>query len=603
MSCHRTPASMHCQDVLQGTERQLSTREPEFQQEYTMFSMLRIDTATETVTKETSDSLEYLLGGRSLSSHLVSEEVNPKCDPFGQENKLFFCNGALSGTNVSSSNRLSIGGKSPLTGGIKESNAGGIVATRLAQQGLRCIALEGTPPPNSGWRIVVIGRTGTEFLDGSFLVGKGVYEKSDLLSEKFGSKAGCITIGPAGENLLYASGIACSDPHGVCSRYAGRGGLGAVMGSKKIIALVILDDGDRKPDYVDQEKFNAAAKQIIKLLKENPISSKFTKYGTSAMVDICQALKVLPTQNFRHGVMEGAERINAQALYDTIKERDGEGKTQHACMLPCAIMCSNVYPDKEGHLLCSPIEYETMALMGSNLCLKDLDTIAEMNRIANDVGVDTLDCGAAIGVAMEAGLAEFGDDKAAVAMMEEIRHLTPLGKIIASGCKIAAQVLGVKHAPHVLGQAIPAYEPRGSKGMAMTYLSSPMGADHTFGFTLRDEEDTLTKKGKVDLSKKFQVIGSRMDAMGTCNFVRYSVRNDMTPLLDLIAARYGVVVSGEQFDDMVKKTLRIEHQFNTDAGITIADHRFAETFYVEKQPETGEVIDFTDEETLQAMQW
>ena len=139
--------------------------------------------------------------------------------------------------------------------------------------------------------------------------------------------------------------------------------------------------------------------------------------------------------------------------------------------------------------------------------------------------------------------------------------------------------------------------------MAMTYLSSPMGADHTFGFTLRDEEDTLTKEGKVELSKEFQVIGSRMDAMGMCNFVRYSVRNDMTPLLDLIAARYGVDISEEQFDNMVKKTLRIEHQFNTDAGITIADHRFCETFYVEKQPETGEVIDFTDEETLQAMQW
>ncbi|MDX9894998.1 MAG: aldehyde ferredoxin oxidoreductase C-terminal domain-containing protein, partial [Desulfofustis sp.] len=555
-----------------------------------MFSILRIDTATEKITKEQGDSLEYLLGGRTLSSLLVSEEVDPKCDPFGRDNKLFFCNGALSGTNVSSANRLSIGGKSPLTGGIKESNAGGIVGTRMAQQGLRCIALEGVPAPDAGWKIVVIGRKGTEFVDGSFLAGKGVYEKSELLSEKFGKKAGCITIGPAGENLLYASGIACSDPHGVCSRYAGRGGLGAVMASKKVIALVILDDGPVTPEHIDVEKFKTEAKRIVSLLKENPISSKFTKYGTSAMVDICQALKVLPTRNFRHGVMDGAEQINAQALYDTIKQRGGEGKTQHACMLPCAIMCSNVYPDKDGNVLCSPIEYETMALMGSNLCLKDLDAIAEMNRIANDAGVDTLDCGAAIGVAMEAGLADFGDPKAAIQLMEEIRNLTPLGKILGSGCKIAAQVLGVKHAPHVLGQAIPAYEPRGTKGMAMTYLSSPMGADHTFGFTLRDEEDTLTKQGKVALSKKFQVIGSRMDAMGMCNFVRYSVRNDMAPLFDLIQTRFGVEISATQFDDLVKMTLRIEHQFNTDAGITVADHRFAETFYVEKQPETGEVI-------------
>ncbi|MFW2364846.1 MAG: aldehyde ferredoxin oxidoreductase C-terminal domain-containing protein, partial [Desulforhopalus sp.] len=546
-----------------------------------MFSILRINTATGEATKEAFDSKEFLLGGRTLSSRLVSSEVVADCDPFGQHNKLFFCNGVLAGTTVSSANRLSIGGKSPLTGGIKESNAGGIVGLRMAQQGLRAIVLEDSPAAGSGWKVAIVGKDRVELADGAFLAGKGVYEKSDLLVQEYGDKAGCLTIGPTGENLLLASGIACSDPHGVCSRYAGRGGLGAVMGSKKIIALVILNDGEVKAEYVNQTKFKEGAKKIVRLLKENPVSSKFTKYGTAAMVDICQALKVLPTRNFRHGVMEGAEKINAQYLYDTIKERGGEGMTQHACQHPCAIQCSNVYPDKDGKLLCSPVEYETMALMGSNLCLKNLDTIATMNRIANDAGVDTLDVGAAIGVAMEAGLSAFGDDEAAVKMMEEIRKLTPLGRILASGCNVAAKVLGVRHAPHVLGQGVPAYEPRGSKGMAMTYLSSPMGADHTFGFTLRDEEVPTSKEGKVELSKKFQVLGSRMDGMGMCNFVRYSVRDDMTPLLDLIEARYGAIFSEKEFDDTVRETLKIEHQFNADAGITAKDHRFAETFYEE----------------------
>jgi len=450
---------------------------------------------------------------------------------------------------------------------------------------------------------VVIGKDKTEIIDGNFLAGKGVYEKSELLSDKFGKKAGCITIGPAGENLLLASGIACSDPHGVCSRYAGRGGLGAVMGSKKVIAMVILDDGEVKPEFKEEEEFKVASKRILELLKENPVSSKFTKYGTAAMVDICQAFKVLPTRNFTQGTMEDAEKINAQTMYDTIKERGGAGRTQHACMLPCAIQCSNVYPDEKGEILCSPIEYETMALMGSNLCLKNLDTIAMMNRIANDAGVDTLDVGAAIGVAMEAGIAEFGDDKAVIDLMNEVLNITPLGRILASGCKVAGQVFGVKHTTHVLGQALPAYEPRGTKGMAMTYLSSPMGADHTFGFTLRDEEDPITKEGKVGLSKKFQVIGSRMDAMGTCNFVRYSVRNDMSPLLDLIKALYGVTITAEEFDDFVKDTLRREHQFNSDAGITAADHRFTETFYSTSQADTGEKMDITDEEVKEAMNW
>ncbi|GAB6191454.1 aldehyde ferredoxin oxidoreductase C-terminal domain-containing protein [Desulfocastanea catecholica] len=568
-----------------------------------MFSMLRINTATGTTKMETCDSKEFLLGGRTLSSHLVSSEVPATCDALGRKNTLFFCSGVLSGTTVSSSDRLSIGAKSPLTGGIKESNAGGIVGTRMAQQGLRCIALEDAPPGDAGWKIVVIGAEKTEFVDGNFLAGKGVYEKSDLLTQRFGAKAGCVTIGPTAEKLLFATGIACSDPHGVCSRYAGRGGLGAVMASKKVIALVILNDGKVKPTFVDEDAFKDGTKKIVQLLRENPVSSLFTKYGTAAMVDICQSLKVLPTRNFRHGVMEGAEKINAQTMYDTIKERDGEGRTQHACMHPCAIQCSNVYPDKDGKLLCSPVEYETMALMGSNLCLKDLDAIATMNRIANDAGVDTLDVGAAIGVAMEAGIAEFGDTTAAIALMEEVRALTPLGRILASGCKIAARVLGVRHAPHVLGQAIPAYEPRGTKGMAMTYLSSPMGADHTFGFTLRDEDVPTSKEGKVALSKKFQVIGSRMDAMGMCNFVRYSVRDNMQPLLDLIQFRYGVDITEGEFDDIVKKTLRIEHQFNTDAGITAQDYRFTETFYEEAQPETGEVMDITDEESALARKW
>jgi aldehyde:ferredoxin oxidoreductase len=568
-----------------------------------MFSILRINTATFKTTTEAFDSKEFLLGGRTLSSRLVSREIPATCDALGKKNKLFFCSGVLSGTTVSSSDRLSIGGKSPLTGGIKESNAGGIVGVRMAQHGLRCIALEDAPQQDAGWKIIVVGKGRTEFVDGEFLAGKGVYEKSELLNNRFGAKAGCVTIGPTAEKLLYATGIACSDPHGVCSRYAGRGGLGAVMASKKIIALVILNDGEVKPEFKDQEAFKVGAKKIVQLLKENPVSSQFTKYGTAAMVDICQALKVLPTKNFRHGVMDGAEKINAQTMYDTIKERGGEGLTQHACMHPCAIQCSNVYSDKDGKLLCSPVEYETMALMGSNLCLQDLDAIATMNRIANDAGVDTLDVGAAIGVAMEAGLAEFGDTKAAIGLMEEVRALTPLGRILASGCKIAAQVLGVRHAPHVLGQAIPAYEPRGTKGMAMTYLSSPMGADHTFGFTLRDEEVPTSKEGKVALSKKFQVIGSRMDAMGMCNFVRYSVQNDMQPLLDLVRFRYGVEISEEEFDDIVKETLRIEHLFNSDAGITAMNYRFCESFYEEAQPETGEKMDITDEESAQARKW
>jgi len=230
-----------------------------------MFSILRINTVTGETRKETDSSKEVLLGGRTLSTRMVSKEVPAQCDPLGRQNKLFFCSGALAGTTASSCHRLSIGSKSPLTGGIKESNAGGVLALRMAQQDLRCIVLEDAPTQDTDWKIIVIGKDKTELVDGGFLEGKGVYEKSDLLTEKFGKRAGCVTIGPAAEKRLLASGLACSDPHGVCSRYAGRGGLGAVLASKRIIAMVVLDDAKVKPEYVDKDSFKQGARKLITL--------------------------------------------------------------------------------------------------------------------------------------------------------------------------------------------------------------------------------------------------------------------------------------------------------------------------------------------------
>ena len=297
-----------------------------------MFSILRVNTVTGETRKETDNSKAVLLGGRTLSSRMVSKEVPAQCDPLGRQNKLFFCSGALAGTTASSCHRLSIGSKSPLTGGIKESNAGGILALRMAQQDLRCIVLEDAPAEDADWKIVVIGKDKTELVDGAFLEGKGVYEKSDLLTEKFGKRAGCVTIGPAAEKRLLASGLACSDPHGVCSRYAGRGGLGAVLASKRIIAMVVLDDAKVKPDYTDKDAFKKGAKKLITLLQENPVASKFTKYGTAAMVDICQALKVLPTRTSPTAPWKGRKRSTPRPC--TTPSRNGveRARTQHACM-------------------------------------------------------------------------------------------------------------------------------------------------------------------------------------------------------------------------------------------------------------------------------
>jgi aldehyde:ferredoxin oxidoreductase len=534
--------------------------------------ILRINTRTKEISYEEASNDYLLTGGRGLIAKIMLNEVNPVCEPLGSENKLIIANGMLTGTLASSANRISIGAKSPLTGGIKESNGGGITAMWLAQLGIKAVIIEDIPTDDN-WYYIKISKDSCSLELANKYVGMGTFEFCEEMIKLYPDCA-VTCIGPAGERQYNIAGIATMDKEKKPNRYSGRGGLGAVMGSKKIKGIVVTEKGT--VNIANKDKFNAALKNYTVIINDAPSSMSYRTLGTSATVRVTNDLTGLPTRNFRGEKFEHADAISGESLYNFIKERGGEGKNSHACMPGCVIQCSNVVPDKDGKTIVSPLEYETLGLLGSNLGIGDLYTIARLNAFCNDFGIDTIETGAAIGVAMEAGLGEFGDEKAAFNLMDEIKNDTVTGKLLGSGAYITGKVLGVKHIPAVNGQAMPAYDPRAIKGMGVTFATTPMGADHTYGPVIK------TDKGWVEASLEAQKLMAILDCMGICMFTRNAIIKDIQVLVDMVNGLYGAELGMDWLDRMAKDAIRDEHKFNELAGFTKLDYRMPETFIKNK---------------------
>jgi aldehyde:ferredoxin oxidoreductase len=536
------------------------------------------------------------LGGRALTSRLVSDEVPPDCNPLGPKNRLVLAPGLLGGLTASSVGRLSVGGKSPLTGGIKEANAGGTPATKLARLGIKAIIVEGIPAGDvmdTGPFTLVIRTSGAELVRCAELGGLGVYESASRLAVAYGGKAGLVLIGPAGEMKLAAAGIACTDLDGAPTRYAGRGGLGAVMGSKGLKAIVVDDTGTSGVDIADPELYRAILKDYTRTVASAPGTLIYKEYGTAAMSDNTNALGGLPTRNFSTGTFELAEQVSGRRLRDVIIERNG--KPSHRCMAGCAIECSNVFPCKDGSVV-SPLEYETIGLLGPNCGIGDLDAIATLNCLCNDYGLDTIDTGGALGVAMEAGLIKFGDSKAAIELLREVPKGTVLGRLIGSGGAVVGKVLGVLHVPAVKGQVMAAYEPRAIKGLGVTYATSPMGADHTAGNTIRQPIDHRSPEGQVEASRKAQIGAAVYDSLGACLFVGVGLAGRLDYLVGLVNARYAWDWTPDDVMELGKTALRTEVEFNRKAGLAPASDDLPDFFREEANPAVGTTFDVPKEE-------
>ncbi len=543
-------------------------------------------------------------GGRGLTSTIVAAEVPPTCHPLGPHNKLVFAPGLLTGTPAANSGRLSAGAKSPLTGTIKESNAGGTAAQLLARLGIKAMIIEGLPKEDK-WYSLHIDKEGVTINEETELIGKNNFAVIEALEARLGKKTGILTIGIAGELKMTAANISVKDPDSKI-RSHGRGGLGAVMGSKKIKFISINGEGAPGVKVADPDKFKVAARTFAKALLDHPVSGQaLPTYGTNVLVNILNEAGGLPTRNFTYGQFEAHDKISGETMHDTIASRGG--KTKHGCHAGCIIQCSQVYNDKEGNYITSGFEYETIWGMGADCCVEDLDDIAKADSLMDDIGIDSIEGVVMFGVAMEAGIIPFGDGKGILRLLtEEIGKGTPLGRILGGGAGSVGKAYGVSRVPVVKNQGIPAYDPRTVKGIGITYATSTMGADHTAGYTIATNilnvggyVDPLKKDGQVELSRNLQIATAAVDSTGMCIFVAFpalDIPECLPALIDMINARFGLALTGDDVVNLGKYILKTERQFNIEAGFNNSHDRLPDFFNTDPVPPHNLVWDFTDAE-------
>mgnify|MGYP005834440099 CR=1 FL=1 len=544
------------------------------------------------------------LGGRALTSTIVAEEVPPTCHPLGPSNKVVFAPGMVTGTSAPTSGRISVGGKSPLTGGIKEANAGTSFAQKLARAGIKALIVEGQRKDK--YYLLNVAKGKRELIDATPWTGRGLYEAYAQLRDKFGKDVGICGIGIAGELGGAAAGVAFNDVEGMSSRYAGRGGLGAVMATRGLKFIVVNDEGGPGVEIKDKELFKQGTKKLAAALQKHDITKPggtLSSYGTDALINVINEAGALPHRNFSSGYDDLAPLVSGEKKAEVIKKRGGE--KPHMCSPGCIIQCSEVWVKEGGKEPVGALEYESVWALGPNCGIYDLDEVGELNRACNDLGVDTIEMGDAIAVAMDGGLAKFGDGKRALELIEEIRKKTPLGRILANGTEYTGKAFGVPRIPTVKGQGLPAYDPRAIKGIGVTYATTPMGADHTAGYAIAPEilgvggkADPLDTK-KADLSRGLQQATAFIDSSGYCLFIAFAVLDIPEGLEGAVESCNGVLGTKWSVNDAVAlgaKVLETERKFNKAAGFSKPHDRIAEFMRIEPLPPKNVVYDVPDAE-------
>jgi aldehyde:ferredoxin oxidoreductase len=537
------------------------------------------------------------LGGRGLIARVLVDEVDATCDPLGAGNKLIFAPGLLVGHMLSSTDRISVGGKSPLTGGIKEANAGGRTGLHMATMGIHALIIEDQPKDDSFW-VLHLSLNGAKWEKADNLAGVGVYETAEKLVEKYGDKVAIALIGPGGEKQMKSAGIQNLDKDRVPSRIAARGGLGAVMGSKRIKAIVFDNAGGQRPPIVQPEAFKVAQKDYTQSVLDHPQSVSYRDYGTAGMTQLTQRFAALPVRNFSRGAFDEVEKIGGESLREFMLTRGAPSDPSHACMAGCTIKCSNILGGEDGKVIVSPLEYETIGLMGSNLGIDSLDAIGRLNWQVNDLGLDSIEVGAALGVAAEAGLMQWGDGVRALELVDEIRRGSDLGLTLGNGAAATGKKFGIERVPAVKGQAMSAYEPRSIKGTGVTYATTPQGADHTCGLTIRAQINHLDPNAQIEVSRNAQFNMAGYDTLGACIFAGFGYAATPDGVVKrLLAARYGWDdLPDNVLQELGKQTIKMEREFNRRAGFTKEDDRIPKWMTEEAIPENGSVFDVPEEQ-------
>ena len=563
-----------------------------------MRKYLDIDLHTKTVNTKELEGQQIANAGRYFIAKTLVECGAARVDPLSPENPLIFSAGPFAGTNFSNANRTSVGCKSPLTGGIKESNAGGTFSVALGQLHIAGLTLHGAADE---WILIHIAKDGTVSFDsGEPYLGMGNFEAAEKLHERFGKKVSLALCGPVGEYQGLLAGIAISDTDRRPSRLAARGGVGAVMGSKKVKAIVA--ELNKMPELHERKKVMSAVKEYNKKLQADELIETYTKIGTASMADFTNYIGGLPVRNFSSGRLVGSEeRMKMGGSYIRELNLARGGDTSHACMPGCMIKCSNVYVDADGKEITSPVEYETLGLMGTNCGLKDPDDLARLNNVANDLGIDSIETGAMIAVLMEAGVGDFGDVDFMFGVLDEIRKGSEKGRIYAQGTARVGDHFGVGRIPVIKKQAISAYDPRVIEVTGVTMMATAQGADHTAGNVPRMQTNDKALDEIVDASMEAQVLSAAADSLGLCIFGRSVTNTNLDMIAEAINNAVGTSYRADFFEALGRETLKLEDQFNREAGFSVDDDELPDFFYREALPPSDNVARFHSAEVRRSI--
>ncbi len=485
------------------------------------FLRINLSKSKSSVEKYDGELAKSFLGGRGFATKILWDEVKPNVEPLSPDNKLILSAGPLTGLPIPSSGKIVVASKSPLTGGYGDGNLGSAAAVNLRRAGVDFLIIEGKFDKPCYINII---DDSVEILDAKELWGLGTFEVEKMLKERHGNKAGVVLIGPAGENKVLFATIMSQE-----GRSGGRTGMGAVMGSKNLKAIVIEGTGEIPVAGVRMlEKFGREAYEEIRNKSDFKL---WMRQGTMIVLDLCQENSVLPTHNFKEGVFDGADKIDGEAM-ERLKE------TQKGCPF-CNMICGNVVRDFQGEL--SELDYENVAMLGSNLGIDNLKQISVLNRMADDFGVDTISAGNTLGFAIEGssrGLIDeeiqWGDFGRIRDLLEKIVHRNGLGDLLAQGTRLMSQKLGKgssNWAMNIKGLEISGYDCHLAPGMALAYGTSPIGAHHKDAWIVLWEMEVGRDKyipEKVDKLIELQRIrGGIFESLVTCRFPWVELKLDM----------------------------------------------------------------------------
>ena len=555
-----------------------------------MRKYLHIDLARRSVREETYSGEQVAHAGRYFIAKTLVELGTATVDPMSPANPLIFSAGPFAGSNWSNANRTSVGCKSPLTGGIKEANAGGTFGMAMGQLSIAGFTLLGACDT---WSVMYLKKDGSiEYTSAAPYLGRGNFECAQMLHQVYGNKVSLAICGPVGEYGGLLAGISMSDTDRRPARLAARGGVGAVMGVKKLKAIVI--DLSRMPAFHDRKKVLSSIKEYGAKLKADAAITVLKDYGTAMMADYTNHVGGLPVNNFSAGrqvdVAQGVLLMGGEHIRERNLARGGT--TSHACMPGCLIECSNVYADADGKEIVSPVEYETLGLMGTNCGLTDPDDLARLNWHANDLGIDTIETGAMMGVLLDAGLAPFGDVAFLTGVMNALRSGSSDGRLWAQGTAAVGQHYKIARCPVIKKQGISAYDPRVIEVTGISMMVTAQGADHTTGNAPKYECSGKNVDELVDVSMEMQTLCATADSLGLCVFGRTVTNANVEMVVTAINDACGTAFTPAWFRQLGRKTLRYEAQFNAAAGFTEADDELPAFFYEEALAPSNKVARF-----------